>query len=85
MFCIFVKMIWDFLKSWIIWHIIPILVPQKLLCLYMRTSHPTCAVLTADTPWSNYPSVYVMNPWLGQFGRGNSSLGGLSVTETEDR
>ena len=30
-------------------------------------------------------NVYEVNPWLWQFGRGRPRLGGLSVSETEDR
>ena len=30
-------------------------------------------------------NVYEVNPWLWQFGRGMPRLGGLSVSETEDR
>ena len=30
-------------------------------------------------------NVYEVNPWLWQFGRGRPRLGGLSVTETEER
>ena len=33
-------------------------------------------------PGSN---VYEVNPWLWQFGRGRPRLGGLSVSETEER
>ena len=29
--------------------------------------------------------MYEVNPWLWQFGRGRPRLGGLSVTETEER
>ena len=30
-------------------------------------------------------NVYEVNPWLWQFGRGRPRLGGLTVSETEDR
>ena len=30
-------------------------------------------------------NVYEVNPWLWQFGRGRPHLGGLSVSETEER
>ena len=30
-------------------------------------------------------NVYEVNPWLWQFGRGRPRLGGLSVSETEER
>jgi uncharacterized small protein (DUF1192 family) len=30
-------------------------------------------------------NVYELNQWLWEFGRGKPHLGGLSVTETEDR
>ena len=32
-----------------------------------------------------YDSIYEVNPWFWQFGRGKPCLRGLSVTENEDR
>ena len=38
-----------------------------------------------DGRTSRGSNVYEVNPWLWQFGRGRPRLGGLSVSETEDR
>ena len=59
-------------------------IPHKLRHLKASTfPHGTTDVAAADGRRGS--NVYEVNPWLWQFGRGRPRLGGLSVTETEER
>ena len=59
-------------------------IPHELRHL-QRSKFPHCCADAADESGRKGSNVYEVNQWMWEFGRGKPRLGGLSVTETEER